>query len=130
MRITKHAANRGLDADTETLIVLERMACNVVHHSSDAGGRGRVPREARSGVDRLLMDFAYDDMTVELVERLQAFMDEYVYPAEPAFFRRAGRGRRSLGHRRRCMEELKAEARGAGPVEPVPAGHARATAPG
>ena len=33
------------------------------------------------------MDFAYDDVTVALVERLQAFMDECVYPAEPAFFR-------------------------------------------
>lgn len=34
--ITKLAANRGLDGDTETLMVLEHMACNVVHHSDDA----------------------------------------------------------------------------------------------
>ena len=31
------------------------------------------------------MDFAYDDRTQDLRERLSAFMDEQVYPAEPAF---------------------------------------------
>jgi enoyl-CoA hydratase/carnithine racemase len=36
MDITKSTLNRGLDADTDTLIVLERMACNVVHNSEDA----------------------------------------------------------------------------------------------
>ncbi len=36
MRITKLAVNRGLDADTETLIALETMTCNVAHHSADA----------------------------------------------------------------------------------------------
>ena len=36
MKITKNTLNRGLDADQESLIVMERMACNVVHHSNDA----------------------------------------------------------------------------------------------
>jgi enoyl-CoA hydratase len=36
MWVTKMAANRGLDADTDTLMVLEHMACNVVHQSQDA----------------------------------------------------------------------------------------------
>jgi len=36
MKITKNTVNRGLDADQESLIVMEQMACNVVHHSSDA----------------------------------------------------------------------------------------------
>jgi enoyl-CoA hydratase len=36
MKITKSTVNRGLDADQESLIVMERMACNVVHHSNDA----------------------------------------------------------------------------------------------
>src|SRR5215213_3595951 len=36
MRITKLAANRGLDGDTETLIALESMTCNVAHQSEDA----------------------------------------------------------------------------------------------
>jgi acyl-CoA dehydrogenase len=31
------------------------------------------------------MDFALDDTTAELRERLLAFMDEFVYPAEPVF---------------------------------------------
>src|SRR5436305_9039691 len=36
MRITKLAANRGLDGDTETLIALESMTCNVAHQANDA----------------------------------------------------------------------------------------------
>ena len=36
MKITKNTLNRGLDADQESLIIMERMACNVVHHSDDA----------------------------------------------------------------------------------------------
>jgi enoyl-CoA hydratase len=36
MKITKNTLNRGLDADTESLIVMEQMACNVVHNSNDA----------------------------------------------------------------------------------------------
>jgi enoyl-CoA hydratase/carnithine racemase len=36
MWMTKAAANRGLDGDTETLIMLETMTCNVVHQSADA----------------------------------------------------------------------------------------------
>ena len=36
MHITKLAVNRGLDGDTETLIALESMACNVIHQSADA----------------------------------------------------------------------------------------------
>ena len=34
--MTKMALNRGLDADTNSLITLETMTCNVVHHSDDA----------------------------------------------------------------------------------------------
>ena len=36
MWMTKIALNRGLDADTNSLITLETMTCNVVHHSADA----------------------------------------------------------------------------------------------
>jgi enoyl-CoA hydratase/carnithine racemase len=36
MRITKMATNCGMDADSHTLMVLEHMACNVVHHAEDA----------------------------------------------------------------------------------------------
>ena len=36
MKITKMAINRGLDADTQSLITLETLACNVVHQSADA----------------------------------------------------------------------------------------------
>ncbi len=36
MWMTKMAVNRGLDADTDSLITLETMTCNVVHHSQDA----------------------------------------------------------------------------------------------
>lgn len=56
------------------------------------------------------MDFAYDHHTEELRERLLAFMDERVYPAEPAF-------EAQLAEREQrwttvpIVEELKAEAR-------------------
>ena len=36
MWMTKEAVNRGLDADTDTLITLEKMTCNVVLQSADA----------------------------------------------------------------------------------------------
>ena len=36
MHVTKMTANRGLDGDTETLLALETMACNVIHQSADA----------------------------------------------------------------------------------------------
>src|SRR6516165_2133503 len=59
------------------------------------------------------MDFAYDDRTQDLRERLLAFMDQYVYPAEPVFTEQAeaaeatGRGWERLP----VTADLKAEAR-------------------
>jgi acyl-CoA dehydrogenase len=59
------------------------------------------------------MDFAYDDRTQDLRERLLAFMDEQVYPAEPAFrdqaeaAEAAGRGWERLP----ITSQLKTEAR-------------------
>ena len=104
MRITKLAANRGLDGDTETLIALESMTCNVAHQSEDAKrGRAGLPREARPRLEAPLaeattMDFAFDDTTLELRERLLAFMDECVYPAEQRFREEVAHGRRPVGH--------------------------------
>ncbi|WP_433421126.1 acyl-CoA dehydrogenase family protein [Microtetraspora malaysiensis] len=54
------------------------------------------------------MDFGFDDVTLELRERLTAFMDECVYPAEPAFAEQAAAGGWSPPP---LLEELKAEAR-------------------
>jgi acyl-CoA dehydrogenase len=56
------------------------------------------------------MDFAYDDVTLSLVERLQAFMDECVYPAEPKFFRQRAEAQDPWAPAP-VLEELKAEAR-------------------
>jgi acyl-CoA dehydrogenase len=59
------------------------------------------------------MDFAYDDRTQDLRERLLAFMDERVYPAEPVYGEQveeaeaAGR----MWERVPVTAELKAEAR-------------------
>jgi acyl-CoA dehydrogenase len=59
------------------------------------------------------MDFAFDDRTQDLRERLLAFMDEQVYPAEPVFREQeeaaeaAGRG----WERVPVTADLKAEAR-------------------
>jgi acyl-CoA dehydrogenase len=56
------------------------------------------------------MDFEYNSRTKELVERLQKFMDECVYPAEPVWEEQmaAAKDRWNLPP---VMEELKAEAR-------------------
>ncbi len=59
------------------------------------------------------MDFDYDPRTVELRERLTAFMDERVFPAEPVFAEQA-EAAAAGGHpweRLPITEELKAEAR-------------------
>jgi enoyl-CoA hydratase/carnithine racemase len=48
MWMTKMAVNRGLDADTNSLITLETMTCNVVHHSEDAKEGVRAFLEKRT----------------------------------------------------------------------------------
>jgi acyl-CoA dehydrogenase len=54
------------------------------------------------------VDFGYDARTVELRDRLLAFMDDYVYPAEPVFAEQAA----DAGWTRPpVIEELKAQAR-------------------
>jgi acyl-CoA dehydrogenase len=59
------------------------------------------------------MDFAYDDRTQDLRERLLAFMDEYVYPAEPVAAEQAEAAAASgqQWERLPVTAELKAEAR-------------------
>ena len=59
------------------------------------------------------MDFAYDTTTTELQERLTAFMEEFIYPAEPTFFEQ----RAEMDDRWSSppiVEELKAAARAQG----------------
>ena len=75
------------------------------------------------------MDFAFDARTEELRGELLAFMDEHVYPAEPVFDeQRDAAERAAVWSPPPVVEELKAKARRAGAVEPLPA--RRATAPG
>ena len=59
------------------------------------------------------MDFAYDDRTQELRERLLAFMAEHVYPAEPVFAGQIATAAAAGDPWRRppIVETLKAEAR-------------------
>jgi len=56
------------------------------------------------------MDFAYDDTTLELQERLRVFMDECVYPAEQRF-REETAGLEARWGTPPVIEELKVEAR-------------------
>src|SRR5207237_746044 len=56
------------------------------------------------------MDFAYDDTTLQLQERLLAFMDERVYPAE-ARFREEAHSLEDRWGTPPVLEELKVEAR-------------------
>src|SRR5579862_2541301 len=59
------------------------------------------------------MDFAYDDRTQDLRERLSAFMDEQVYPAEPTFREQAEAAEADgrIWDRLPVTAQLKAEAR-------------------
>ena len=58
------------------------------------------------------MDFAYSPKVQELRERVTAFMDAYVYPAEPVFERQVAEGDR--WQPTAIMEELKARAKAEG----------------
>jgi acyl-CoA dehydrogenase len=59
------------------------------------------------------MDFAYDDTTNGLIERLEAFMEEFVYPAEDTFFRQRAEAQDPWAPVP-LVEELKAAARARG----------------
>src|ERR1700692_819154 len=59
------------------------------------------------------MDFSLDQTTLELRERLVAFMDEFVYPAEPVF-REQVETAANKWDTPPIIEELKAEARARG----------------
>ena len=74
------------------------------------------------------MDFAPSPRAEELRSRLEAFIEDVVDPATPVAHRQVEESGDPHFHPP-VMEELKAEAQGARPVEPVPA-RTRATAPG
>jgi acyl-CoA dehydrogenase len=59
------------------------------------------------------MDFAFDQTTIDLQERLAAFMEEFVYPAEETFFRQRAEMPDRWGTPP-IVEELKAAARAQG----------------
>src|SRR5919204_3143874 len=59
------------------------------------------------------MDFAFDQETIELQERLTAFMEEFVYPAEETFLRQRAEMPDRWGTPA-IVEELKAAARSRG----------------
>ena len=59
------------------------------------------------------MDFAFDATTLELRERLLAFMDQWVYPAEPRF-REEVEASAGPWDTPPVIEELKAQARARG----------------
>ena len=59
------------------------------------------------------MDFGYDDTTRDLIERLEAFMEAFVYPAEQTFFQQR-RDAEDPWAPAPIVEELKREARARG----------------
>ncbi|MFT4009402.1 MAG: acyl-CoA dehydrogenase family protein [Nocardioidaceae bacterium] len=59
------------------------------------------------------MDFAPDETTLEYQAKLNAFMDEHVYPAEPVYHRQMAESGNPNFHPP-ILEELKAEARSRG----------------
>src|SRR5690606_12509032 len=62
------------------------------------------------------MDFSYSPKVVDLQERLKAFMDEHIYPAERVYHDEvdANRAAGNVWLPTKVMEELKAQARAAG----------------
>jgi acyl-CoA dehydrogenase len=65
---------------------------------------------------RQQVDFAFDAQTEELRGRLQAFMDEVIYPAEPVFSAQVAQAAAegTIWARPPVMEDLKAQARARG----------------
>jgi len=59
------------------------------------------------------MDFEPSTRTREWVTRLQRFMDEHVYPAEPVYERQLAESG-DPHHQPQVMEEIKARSREAG----------------
>src|SRR5918992_2198018 len=59
------------------------------------------------------MDFGYDDATEGMIERLEAFMEEFVYPGEQTFFQQRLEARDPWSQVP-LVEELKHEARARG----------------
>jgi acyl-CoA dehydrogenase len=59
------------------------------------------------------MDFSHSDKVRDLQERITAFMDKYVYPAEPIFHRELEENRRAGNpwQPTKIVEELKAKAK-------------------
>src|SRR5262249_19802971 len=87
-------------------------------HSANSARRpsqSAVP-ESKGWVRR--MDFALDEKTVAMRERLLAFMEKFVYPAEGTFRDQAARAHEGSAASRwdtpPVIEELKAEARAEG----------------
>jgi acyl-CoA dehydrogenase len=62
------------------------------------------------------MDFSHSDKVKQLQQRVCAFMDQHIYPAEAPFHEEMDRNRRAGNpwQATRVMEELKAKARAAG----------------
>ena len=65
------------------------------------------------------MDFELSARTLELRDQLAEFIAERVDPAEPVYAEQVAASGDPHFHPP-VMEELKAEARGRGPLEPVP----------
>src|SRR5947209_14853280 len=76
------------------------------------GGKSWQDRAAEPALTRrtLTMDFELTDRAKDFRERLLAFMEEHVYPAEPAYEQQIREGPTPHVHPP-VMEELKAEAR-------------------
>src|SRR5262245_22737640 len=62
------------------------------------------------------MEFGYDAKTVELRDKLLAFMDAHVYPAEAVFAEQVAQAAAAgdIWQRPQVIDELKAKARGQG----------------
>ncbi len=107
--LRRHREGRHHDPDQE------RLPATIARLISTGRAPGRLsrPREARR-----TMDFSYSARTKELLERLESFMDEHVYPAEPVYDEQIAASD-NPHEQPPIMRELQASARELGLVEPL-----------
>jgi enoyl-CoA hydratase/carnithine racemase len=86
MRSPSSPANRGLDGDTETLIALESMTCNVAHQSQDAKEACRPSSRSAIPSGSTARPWTSPSTPPRWSSRsgCSRFMDESVYPGRAA----------------------------------------------
>jgi acyl-CoA dehydrogenase len=107
------AAKKAIEDDSHTQMNVTNAAAIVYNPPQHAKSKSAVPRSQpgiHQGIEKT-MNFEFSAKTKEMQQRLQIFMDAYVYPNEQRFDEEVSRER---WRPTRIVEELKAKARAEG----------------